>query len=505
LNHANSTRFLLAQLYLESLTGKRSPKAVQIALKNLVTGSAAYDHAYKDAMERINGQIEDQEELAKQVLSWITCAKRPLTTTELQHALGVEVGECKLDELNFSEIEDIVSVCAGLVTIDEESGIIRLVHYTAQEYFERTQRQWFPNAETDITTICVTYLSFSAFESGFCQTDTEFIERFQSYPLYNYAAHNWGHHARVALTLSNGIIDFLESKAKVEASSQAMRALTSYSSYFTYSRVEPRHMTGLHLAAYFGLEKAANALLRDEHGPDLTDSCSRTPLWYAVENGHEAVVKLLLDKGADPDSTDENGLTPLWYAAENGHEAVVKLLLDKGADPLSTDENGLTPIWCAAGNGHEAVVKLLLKRCAGCYSMCFYSPYGSTPLSSAAAGGHEAVVKLLLEEHFSPCERDVEGETALMAAAERGYEAIVKLMLEHLKRYAPPDLKDFFRRMPLSDNAWEEQETLWEEQVGLCGELSREEQEIFWEKWEEQKALWEVQKAFTLLQRHPKS
>jgi hypothetical protein len=78
-------------------------------------------------MERINGQIEDQEELAKQVLSWITCAKRPLATTELQHALGVEVGESKLDELNFSEIEDIVSVCAGLVTIDEESGIIRRV------------------------------------------------------------------------------------------------------------------------------------------------------------------------------------------------------------------------------------------------------------------------------------------------------------------------------------------------------------------------------------------
>ena len=92
-------------------------------------------------MERISGQVEDQEELAKQVLSWITCAKRPLATTELQHALRVEVGESKLDELNFSEIEDIVSVCTGLVTIDEEGGIIQLVHYITQEYFERTQRK----------------------------------------------------------------------------------------------------------------------------------------------------------------------------------------------------------------------------------------------------------------------------------------------------------------------------------------------------------------------------
>ncbi|KAH8799669.1 ankyrin repeat protein, partial [Xylogone sp. PMI_703] len=171
------------------LIGKRSPKAVQTALKNLVTGSAAYDRAYEDAMERISGQIKDQEELAKQVLSWITCAKRPLAIIELQHAIGVELGEYQLDERNISEIEDIISVCAGLVTIDEESGIIRLVHYTTQEYFERTQSQWFPKAESEITATCVTYLSFDTFKSGYCQSDEEFEERLQLNKLYDYAAH----------------------------------------------------------------------------------------------------------------------------------------------------------------------------------------------------------------------------------------------------------------------------------------------------------------------------
>jgi ankyrin repeat protein len=54
------------------------------------------------------------------------------------------------------------------------------------------------------------------------------------------------------------------------------------------------------------------------------------PLWWAAENGHDAVVKLLLDKdGVGPDSKDRNGGMPLWRAAENGHEAVVKLLLDR--------------------------------------------------------------------------------------------------------------------------------------------------------------------------------
>lgn len=42
--------FLLAQLHLDSLVGKRSPKAVRAALNKLPSGSNAYDHAYKDAM-----------------------------------------------------------------------------------------------------------------------------------------------------------------------------------------------------------------------------------------------------------------------------------------------------------------------------------------------------------------------------------------------------------------------------------------------------------------------
>ena len=163
-------RFLLAQLHLDSLIGKRSPKAIRNALKKLPTGSEAYDHAYNDAMERIEGQIADSQKLAKQILSWITCAERHVTTLELRHALAVEVSESEFDKENLSEVEDMISVCAGLVTVDEQSDIIRLVHYTTQEYFKRTQKYWFPNTQTDIATSCVTYLSFDTFKTGFCLT-----------------------------------------------------------------------------------------------------------------------------------------------------------------------------------------------------------------------------------------------------------------------------------------------------------------------------------------------
>ncbi|KAF2178919.1 hypothetical protein K469DRAFT_695066 [Zopfia rhizophila CBS 207.26] len=122
-------------------------------------------------MERVESQRTGFCELAKQVLSWITCVKRPLTTLEVQHVLALEIGASELDEENVTEIEDMVSLCAGLVTADEESNIIRLVHYTTQEYFERKQNFWFPNAQADITKVCVAYLSFDAFEADFCHTD----------------------------------------------------------------------------------------------------------------------------------------------------------------------------------------------------------------------------------------------------------------------------------------------------------------------------------------------
>jgi hypothetical protein len=61
----NLLRFLLVQLYLESLVRKRSLKAIWSALKNLPSRSNTYNYTYKDTMIRIKEQVNDQEELAK--------------------------------------------------------------------------------------------------------------------------------------------------------------------------------------------------------------------------------------------------------------------------------------------------------------------------------------------------------------------------------------------------------------------------------------------------------
>jgi ankyrin repeat protein len=400
-------------------------------------------------MDRIEGQLKDQEELAKQALSWITCAKRPLSTTELQHALGVEMGETELDPDNIPLVEDIVSVCAGLVTLDEESNVIRLVHYTTQEYFGRTWKRWFPGAQADIRDVCATYLSFSSFKDGACSTDADFEERLRLNQLYDYAAHYWGEHARVAGGISQVALDLLTSDSLLEAQVQALMTVKYVWSRAFYSQRFPKRMQGLLVAAYFGILEAVETLLQSSDNNDLKDSFGWTPLSLAAKNGHEAVVKMLLETGkVDVNSKDIRGQTPLSGAAKNGYLAVVKILLDTGkVDVDSEDDISRTPLSWAAENGHLAVVKMLLET--GIVDVDSEDDIGQTPLSRAAEDGQEAVVKMLLETGKVDVDsKDKTGRTPLLGAAKNGYLAVVKMLLD--TGNVNVDLKDIDGQTPLS-------------------------------------------------------
>jgi ankyrin repeat protein len=53
--------------------------------------------------------------------------------------------------------------------------------------------------------------------------------------------------------------------------------------------------------------------LERRHDVNAKDKNGRTPLSWAAQNGHEAVVKLLLDNSSDVDSKDNADRTPLTY------------------------------------------------------------------------------------------------------------------------------------------------------------------------------------------------
>jgi hypothetical protein len=100
-------------------------------------------------------------------------AKRPLTCNELRSALAIEPGANELDTEALLRIEDLATVCRGLVVVDGESNIVRLVHYTAQQYFENALPSWSPEAHRNIALTCITYLCFDTFRSGPCVNDED--------------------------------------------------------------------------------------------------------------------------------------------------------------------------------------------------------------------------------------------------------------------------------------------------------------------------------------------
>lgn len=353
------SRFLLAKLHIDSLAGKTTVTKLQKALKQLPTGREGYDSAYNDAMERIQSQVVDQAELANQVLSWITRATRQLTAVELQHALAVEIGETSLDEENLPEIDDMVSSCAGLVAVDKESNIIRLVHYTTQEYFTRTWEQWFPHAERDITAICCTYLSFDVFLSGPCNAPRKYKKRLQDNPVYEYAARNWGLHSRKAAAHSPEVMSFLQSSPNVQASGEALFIARVYPHDGDWPPY-PLQFKGLHLAAHFGLDYAAKILL-EEDSLNSADTEDGLRLHYSNPDVHGRRPWGNMETATDNACPALYGLRPLARAAMNGHDGVITLLLETGkVDPNGVDVWGRTALALASMYGRTEAARLLL-------------------------------------------------------------------------------------------------------------------------------------------------
>jgi ankyrin repeat protein len=106
----------------------------------------------------------------------------------------------------------------------------------------------------------------------------------------------------------------------------------------------PDGFTALHLAAFFGHEAVAAALV--EGGAEVSAIARNPirvqPLHSAAAAGHTGVARLLLEHGADPNARQEGGFVPLHAAAQAGNDELYELLVARGADQDAATDDGRT-------------------------------------------------------------------------------------------------------------------------------------------------------------------
>ncbi|CAH0038071.1 unnamed protein product [Clonostachys solani] len=456
--------FLLAQIYISLLDDKMTPNEVRSSLELFKRQRKGRDDtekvellyfAYGQAMERINRRLKGHKSLALNVLIWVTYAKTQLTALEVQHALATKPGKPELDLGDIPQVVDMISVCVGLVAFDKASGVVRLVHYTTQEFLKNflCSSSWCPQAESTLGATCVSYLSFKEFETGSCHGRVQMQQRCQKYPFYKYAAKNWGYHPCDDNTGSNFIITFLQNDGQVEASGQVLlvpEAMPESNGIMNNRDEHPRNLTGLHLAAFFGITPAVASLLKSGCDPNIVDAYNRTPIWYAARKGHIASAKLLLSAGADSllsaransdwnrvigstlrprEKPETDGPLSRWLnEAPNVQElflAISNIIDLSNAPTLVGSPEGYsikTPLCAAVSNGCVEMVETLLSAGA-----CPNTNNGGSPaIVQAAQNSDLEVVEILIN---AGAWVDIDGGRALCAAVQGGSSSIVERLL----------------------------------------------------------------------------
>jgi hypothetical protein len=423
----------------------------------IVNATSYLPKTVDEAYNRILSKSRDSEK-AKRILHIVVAAARPLTLREMALAFTIQESHRSYNDVDLKSedrfCETIRDICGLFVAIIDSR--IYLFHQTTKEFLVQDGQEIHPksvrylkwkhslrpqDSHRVLTEICMRYLLFAEFEANPFDNNTMISQSDGSHVFLDYSAKHWTAHVR-------------ESRIEVNnAATQSMLRLCDASSnrWLTWFRIcwaatntdFPVNFTVLMVASYFGLTAVVKHLLGlDSIDLNSKDSIyGRTAISWAAGNGFDVVVKLLIKgigvrlkgarlqfrKGAHVDSVDRYGRTPLVYAVWNGHVAIVKRLISVGASIDLADDIGGTALSYAVCNGHDGVLKLLLKKGTKADSG---DETRMALLLPAADKGHEAVVKLLLETgKVNPDLKDGNGWTPLSHAVEGGSVGVVQILL----------------------------------------------------------------------------
>jgi hypothetical protein len=93
---------------------------------------------YLQTWNRIVQRNPTRVALAKSVLLWVLYAARPMSLEELERAVATSPETYQFQPSEVVPGTSLVTLCRGLVTLEEESGVVRLVRKSISYFFDLT-------------------------------------------------------------------------------------------------------------------------------------------------------------------------------------------------------------------------------------------------------------------------------------------------------------------------------------------------------------------------------
>ncbi|KAH6909910.1 hypothetical protein BKA70DRAFT_179835 [Coprinopsis sp. MPI-PUGE-AT-0042] len=298
--------FLHASLQLDALCRCINAREVR---QTLDAFPSRIEDVYVQTWHRILEQKTNHVMFAKAALVWILNASRPMMIEELEHAVATSPDTYKFEPDRLVPGTTLVSLCRGLVTLEEESGLVRLVHNTAKDALQGLLHESFPLPHSLLATICMTHIADSGFQNTTLHSEEEFIAALHADPLLAYASDCWATHARVSLhdeDTRRRIVKFVrESKALPTFTGPGL------SGYFDVLR--PAHILAIH-----NLPLSLVTLGNTDGQNIATKILKASPLLLASWHGHFDLVQNLLLLPANDGQLHQQGRVLSLDAGSDG-------------------------------------------------------------------------------------------------------------------------------------------------------------------------------------------
>ena len=478
--------FKYAVLLLETLNERSEYKVTEI-LDMIPDG---LDGIYQWILDHLE---EGTLATRKKIFMWVMVSERPITLEELGLACMTRDGEENFDpkEKVAFGANKVLKACGPLVEVGPNKTV-QFSHFTAKEFLQMKAEKAYNSdlvsecivnehmAHVAVLTTCSRFFpDFHLLVGLSCNCETNLHEMEVTHLLSQnflnskhislksvpYSVTNWMHHAEQAQVevdpakLRNQDVlawklvqDFLDDQGSCFTKWKGILPTNMAElrgSCLSGNRNDISSVTALHVTATWGLSITTQRLLKNPKlDVEVKDKkYGQTPLSWAAEHGHTAVVEMFLEAGADTEARDKiYGQTPLILATKGNHREVVKVLVKKGGQLEAASIGELTGrpdrtalLWAARAN-HTDILRILVEAGADTEakdegqesdeSHESHEIYERTALIIAAMNSCTDNVKCLLDHGANINALDARSRSALSHVAELGDTQMVQLLLD---------------------------------------------------------------------------